>query len=118
MVGQHHIQTPRICRKHREISVAPPGSVGGRDHAVSQALSNQPVAQPLSPELALVDPELARVARDQLPDFVETASSSPAVERPPRPEVGTILAESSPPRRSRRRRHIVLATFVVALAVV
>jgi len=33
------------------------------------------LVEPLSPELALVDPDLARVARDRLPPFGETPSS-------------------------------------------
>jgi hypothetical protein len=39
-------------------------------------LSKQAFAEPLTPELALVDPELARFARDQLPAQSDTLSSS------------------------------------------
>jgi hypothetical protein len=42
---------------------------------VSQALSNEHVLRPLSPELALVDPELARLARERLEPPGETPSS-------------------------------------------
>jgi hypothetical protein len=77
--------------------------------------------EPLTPELALVDPELARVARDQLPvsgeaQLLTPAATSSAREAPPRLEDTGTDREQPPPRRSRRGRRVLLGAVVVLVA--
>jgi hypothetical protein len=85
-------------------------------------VSNQHVAEQLSPELALVDPELARLARDRLPVPGETLSSatstSPALatQAPPRLDADTTDRKTPPQRRARRGRRVLLAAVGVVLA--
>ena len=84
-------------------------------------MSSQYVAEPLSPELALVDPELARLARDRLPvpgNTLEAATSrspSVALQAPPRLDAATTIRE--PPRRRQFRvgRRVLLAALAVVL---
>jgi hypothetical protein len=89
-------------------------------------MSEQGLVEPLTPELALVDPELARVARGQLPapggtQLSMPTSTSAAPEAPPRFEVtGTEREPPPPPRRARRGRRVVLgaALLLVAMATI
>jgi hypothetical protein len=73
---------------------------------------------PISPELALVDPELARRARELLPGPREwpparrPLSAAPAAEQPPPPEPPA-EAEAQP-RRRRWARTVVLAAAIFA----
>jgi hypothetical protein len=85
-------------------------------------MSEQGLVEPLTPELALVDPELARAARDQLPapggtQLSMPTSTSAAPEAPPRFEVtGTDREPPPPPRRARRGRRVVLGAALVVVA--
>src|SRR5437764_9112344 len=65
--------------------------------------------EPLSPELALVDPELAARARAALP--------LPALSGPALPEVPAAPAEASPPRRSLSRLARTATLVVLAASV-
>lgn len=66
----------------------------------------------VSPELALVDPELARRARALLPDVEEPSFERPAAERLPEP-----LPAPSRERAPRRRRWVLLAAAATAAVV-
>jgi hypothetical protein len=84
-------------------------------------LSKQGVVEPLTPELALVDPELARLARDRLPDgggapSWSISTASVGAEAPPMLDAATTDREPRAPRRTRRGRHVMLAALVVVLA--
>src|SRR5262245_18671930 len=57
-------------------------------------VSEVELMEPLTPELALVDPELARVARDRLPPSGETPSPAIRVSSSPREVARTRAAHS------------------------
>lgn len=80
-----------------------------------RAETSQPSGEPISPELALVDPELALRARALLPDHSAPAHGGAAVERPhPPPRSAPVVLRT---RRSRRRRlQRRLAAIVAAAA--
>ena len=93
--------------------------------------------EPLTPELALVDPELARVARDRLPPSGQTPSPAGGVTSSPEQVAAARTASSSVPSQGRagyeppeetrrlgapvaprRRRRIFLGAIAVALAAI
>jgi hypothetical protein len=80
-------------------------------------LANETGLGPISPELALIDPELAERARQLLPFPQERVAAVRPLEPPPRAparEEALAPAEPIPVPRGRRRRVILLAAFTFA----
>ena len=80
-----------------------------------------PGSEPVSPELVLVDPELARRERAQLREPAPVRAASAAVARPPHVRAAPAPArdprsQAAPSRRVRHSR-LVIVTAVLALAV-
>ena len=83
--------------------------------------------EPLSPELALVDPELAAAARERLPEAPQSyAVPTPSYEFASRfvaefegaaRETGDLEQPVRRPRRRRRRRYVALAFTLLALPI-
>ena len=71
--------------------------------------------EPLSPELALVDPELAARARAALPDRTWTPSRRPAPTPPPAPSVPVPMPTAPPTEERRRHAHYPLWARVTAV---
>ena len=82
-----------------------------------EARSAERLREPVSPELALVDPALARRARALLPDH--SAAPVAASSRPPQTSATLPTTSPAPDRHGRRRRQILsLAAVSSLLAVV
>ncbi len=76
----------------------------------------------LSPELALVDPELARLARPRLYDpgaFIPVSSPASIAPplRPPSPVVATVVEPGPPPAGTRNRRRVAILGVVALVGV-
>ena len=103
-----------------------PAEIGAGGNVVPLRTGSAPVDQtqpgpasalgPVSPELALVDPELRQAARELLPDLPRRAPvASPPVERTPR--IVEPVPELAPPRRRSRLGLLSSAAGVLALGV-
>jgi hypothetical protein len=83
-------------------------------------------AEPLTPELVLVDPDLARRAREQLPDREPEPRRTTAESMPPpatprllvvQPSPATFERRLEPPPQKRRRGRIIIPLILAAAAV-
>jgi hypothetical protein len=82
--------------------------------------SDEAPTEPVSPELALVDPDLARAARERMP-FHPPRSWATAPDSTVRPgdaagSADEEVAAAAPPTRRRRRRLVLTIVLVMALA--
>lgn len=78
--------------------------------------------EPISPELALVDPELARAARARLPELPPPAApaavrTSTSVAEPSPPVIAKEVRPQLPPLSVRERRHMGLSPVLLLISV-
>ena len=83
---------------------------------------NAPELEPISPELVLVNPELARVARARLPEIPPRSTpavvkTSTTVVEPSPPVVAEEVRPQLPPPSAREPRHISLSPVLLLISV-